>query len=206
MIRWALLSVLVASAGFAQEIGSEIPPTPPPAENPPSAAPAKSAQVSPPPAGAVASGGSAKAGSFGIRATFFGSPTSNLPTASVGVAFFISDLIKLTVDAGAAANFPSYPDRAVVGFSGAAGVDLMFRSPAASVRPFVTAQVGFGKLLSEKGDDFALVLNAGGGGEYFFSQSFSMNIRGLIAVPINLKSGSVGILFFTPGVGATVYF
>ena len=154
----------------------------------------------------AASSGSARAGSFGVRATFFGSPTSNLPTASVGVAFFLSDLIKLTVDAGAAATFPSYPDRAVVGFSAAAGVDLLFRSPAASVRPFVTAQVGFGKLISEKGDDFALVLNAGGGGEYFFSQSFSMNIRGLVAVPINLKSGSVGILFFTPGVGATVYF
>jgi hypothetical protein len=206
VIRWALLSVVVATAGFAQEIGSEIQPAPAPAETPPAAAASKSAPSSPPPAVAGAAPGSAGRGSLGIRATFFGSPTSNLPTASVGVAFFLSDLLKLTVDAGMAASFPSYPQNTTVGFSVAGGLDLMFRTPAASVRPFATAQVGFGKLLSDKGDDFALVLNVGGGGEYFFSQYFSMNIRGLIALPINLKSGTVGILFFTPGVGATVYF
>lgn len=206
MIRWALLSVWVATAVFAQEIGSEIQPTPA-AENPPTTtAPNKSAPASPAPAVAGASHGSAGRGSFGIRATFFGSPTSNLPTAAVGVAFFVSDLIKLTVDAGMAASFPQYPLNTTVGFTFAAGVDLMFRSPAASVRPFITAQVGFGKLLSDKGDDFALVANVGGGGEYFFSQFFSMNLRGVIALPINFKTGTVGILFFTPGVGATVYF
>ncbi len=33
-----------------------------------------------------------------------------------------------------------------------------------------------------------------------------MNIKGLIALPIGFKSETVGIFFFTPGVGATVYF
>ena len=114
--------------------------------------------------------------------------------------------MKITLDAGAAATFPQYPLNTSVGFSIAAGADLMFRTPAASARPFVTAQVGFGKLLTDKSDDFALVVNVGGGGEYFFSQFFSMNVRAVVAVPINFRSGTVGVLFFTPGVGATVYF
>lgn len=206
MIRRGLLSLFFATAVFAQEIGSEIKqePAQAPAESPPpSSTPVRPAA---PAAAAQVSSGSAGKGSFGIRATFFGSPTSNLPTAAVGVAFFVTDLLKITFDAGAAASFPQYPQNTSYGFSVAAGLDLMFRSTTASVRPFATAQVGFGKLLTDRNDDFALVLNVGGGGEYFFSQSFSMNIRGMLAVPINLRAGTVGILFFTPGIGATVYF
>ncbi|MBS1152046.1 MAG: hypothetical protein H6Q89_3744 [Myxococcaceae bacterium] len=207
MIRWALLSAWIATAALAQEIGSEIePPATAPAQTPPPAPATRSAPTPPPPSVAGGSGGSAGPGAFGLRAAFFGSPTSNLPTAAVGVAFFATELIKLTVDLGGAASFPAYPAFNAWGFSVAGGVELLFRTVTASVRPLVAAQVGFGKLLSDKGDDFALVLNVGGGGEYFFSQYFSMNIRALIGVPISLKSGAVGFLFFTPGVGATVYF
>lgn len=203
MIRWALVSAVIATSAFAQEIGSEIQPaeaTPAPVE----AAPA--AGVRPV---AVMPGStklSAGAGTLGIRATFFGSPSPNLPTAAVGIGFFVTDLLKLTLDAGAAATFPQYPQNTSVGFTVAAGADLMFRKTTDSVRPFVTAQVGFGKLLTDKNDDFALVVNAGGGGEYFFSQYFSVNVRALFALPVNFRSGTVGLLLFTPGVGATVYF
>ncbi len=205
MIRWALVSAVLATSAFAQEIGSEIQP----AETAPAPVEAAPARVVPtrPVAAALASTQlSAGAGTLGIRATFFGSPSPNLPTAAVGVGFFITDLLKLTLDAGAAASFPQYPQNTSVGFTIAAGADLMFRKTTDSVRPFVTAQVGFGKLLTDKNDDFALVVNAGGGGEYFFSQYFSMNVRALFALPINFRSGTIGLLLFTPGVGATVYF
>lgn len=203
MNRLALLLALVASTVSAQEIGSEIQPAPAEA----AANKATPPPLPPPAARAPVSAGSAGKGQLGIRATFFGSPTSNLPTAAIGVAFFVSDLLKLTLDAGFAASFPpaNTGARTTVGFAIAAGVDLLFRSTAASARPFVTAQLGFGKLNSAT-DDFSLVINVGGGGEYFFSQFFSMNIRGLISTPINFRTGALGFLLFTPGVGATVYF
>ncbi len=203
MIRWALVSAVIATSAFAQEIGSEIQPaeaTPAPVEAAPAAG-VRPVAVMPGPTKL-----SAGAGTLGIRATFFGSPSPNLPTAAVGIGFFVTDLLKLTLDAGAAATFPQYPQNTSVGFTVAAGADLMFRKTTDSVRPFVTAQVGFGKLLTDKNDDFALVVNAGGGGEYFFSQYFSVNVRALFALPVNFRSGTVGLLLFTPGVGATVYF
>lgn len=220
MTRVALLALLFAGSAWAQEIGSEIPaptpapdpyaappPTPPPASSTPPAS--KPAPAAAPAKGGTAAGGgsgSAASGALGMRATFFGSPTTNLPTAAVGVAFFVADLIKLTVDAGVAANIIAYPGNSTIGFSVAAGADVMLRTPAASVRPFLSLQVGFGKLVSEKGDDFSLVGNVGGGGEYFFSPQFSVNIRGLVSVPVNFKTGTVGVVLFTPGAGATVYF
>lgn len=211
MLRAALLSLVIAGSAWGQEIGSEIPPTAAPASDPyaapppPPAATAKPAAAAPVAAKAAPASGSAGAGSFGLRATFFGSPTTNLPTAAVGVALFVADMIKLTVDAGVAANIIPYPGNSTVGFAVAVGADVLFRTPAASARPFITAQVGFGKLVSDKGDDFSLVGSLGGGAEYFFSQQFSVNIRGLITLPVNFKSGTVGIVLFTPGVGATVY-
>lgn len=216
MIRPALLSLLIAGSAWAQEIGSEIPATPPPADpyaTPPPAAPTPAPAAKPGPAAAPAKAaasaggsGSAASGAFGMRATFFGSPTSNLPTAAVGVALLLTDMIKLTVDAGVAANIIPYPGNSTIGFTVAAGADILFRTPAASVRPFLSLQVGFGKLVSDRGDDFSLIGNVGGGAEYFFSPQFSVNIRGLVTLPVNFKTGAIGIVLFTPGVGATVYF
>lgn len=210
-----LVALLFAGVVSAQEIGNEIPAqpaNPPPNDpyaTPPPPPPSSTAKPAAAPAAAparAAESGSARAGSIGLRATFFGSPTSNLPTAAVGVALFLTDMLKLTVDAGVAANIIAYPGNSTIGFSVAAGVDVVLRTPLASVRPFLSAQVGFGKLVSDKGDDFSLIPNIGGGAEYYFSPSFAVNIRGLITVPVNFKSGTVGVVLFTPGVGATVYF
>ena len=119
--------------------------------------------------------------------------------------FFVADVIKQTLDVGMEVTFS---DRTPpFGFSVALGIEPTFRSPSASARPFIVAQVGFGKSVSTSDEDFVLVVNVGGGGEYFFSPFFSMNIRALITMPVAFKSpGTVALILFTPGVGATVYF
>jgi hypothetical protein len=202
-----LLALLVAGGVFAQEIGSEIPPPASPYDNPyapnPNGPKKDGAPPAPPISGVEGAQVSAGKGSFGLRASFFGAATA-LPAASFGLALFATDIVKLTFDAGMSVSFD--PRNVPFGFGLAFGIEPTFRSPSASARPFLVAQVGFGKTVSAAGDDFAMLVNVGGGGEYFFSPFFSMNIRALLGMPINFKTGSVGLVLFTPGVGATVYF
>lgn len=208
MNRIALLSLLVATAGFGQEIGKEIP-QPAPYDNPYGPNPANpnaGPNTAPPPPPTIqASAASAGQGSFGLTADFFGSVGSGvLPTGAFGFAVFATDHLKFTLDAGLAYTFlDSQPP---LGFVAALGIQPTFRSTAASARPFIIAQIGFGKTFSASSDDFALLLNVGGGGEYFFSPFFAMNIRALVSMPVNLKTSVLGLVLFSPGVGATVYF
>ena len=123
----------------------------------------------------------------------------------MGLAFYVSNLIRLTLDLGFAMAMPTGQE-ARVGFTAAFGVEPSFRTPKAALRPFVVVQVGFGKLLSNLGSDFALLATLGGGAEYFFSPNFSVNLRALLSMPFELTRSDLSFMLFTPGLGATVYF
>ena len=221
MNRRVLLSVLIATAGRAQEIGKEIPApaptgtTPAPYDNPygPAASGPPQGNPPPPPPAVTATAASTGSGSFGLRASF-SFPAVSSPTAQFGVAFFAGDHLKITLDAGLSVAFA---DNTPLAFRAALGVEPVFRSTAASARPFIIAQVGFGKSFPVRTctgafcrttDNFSMLANLGVGGEYFLSSGFSLNVHALVSLPIEFGDNNVslGLILFTPGVGATVYF
>ncbi len=170
--------------------------------------------------GMVVGHGSAGKGAFGMSASFGGSagypisvvgsaggvPTASGPVsvASFGVGFFVADMIRLTVDLGAGMAFANQTS---FGFTGAVGLDIVLKTPADPVRPFITVKVGFAKSVSTASDDFGLNPEVGFGGEYYLSPNFCLSVKALVAMPILLKGNStVMLVAFSPSVGATVYF
>ena len=204
MKRLLVLVAVCSSVAFAQEIGTEIAPAP----NQAGPAPVMpSAQVPLAEAGPLSAG----AGAFGIRGSFSGT-TFSIPTASaggggtsVGVAYFASNGFKLLFDLGfglaSLGNELTYALNALVGF------DLLFRSTADALRPFIHASAFFSlNGANQVVPGFGVQL--GGGAEYFFSKHFSMNGRLLLAVPMALANGvfAIAITTVSPAVGATWYF
>ena len=227
--------VVVAGSSFAQEIGTEITPTTPssgvqtqPQNNPPPPQDqqpksgyvykpkgAKDEPGTAPGSGAVAFTGtkvSASSGAFGIRAGFGASGSAALPASStgatvaapsVGIAYFASDAFKLLIDLGF--GMALIGSNALLALSASAGFDYLFRSPADALRPFFHFA---GSFFMAGSSNFAIGFGAqlGVGAEYFFSPSFSVNGRLLLAVPMSVNGQfALGIFTVAPGVGATFY-
>jgi hypothetical protein len=222
VIRWSLVALLIAAGSQAQEIGKEIPP---PAGNGsgqsydnPYGSPTQGNGAppgNPPPAPPAVSATNASAGSLtlGIRSSF-SFPSQSAPTADFGIVFFLGDHFRLTLDGGLSMDFN---DSSLIAFKAALGGELVLRSTQASARPFILAQVGVGKSYPIKtctgafcrtSDNFSVLASVGVGGEYFFTPGFSLNVHALVSLPVVFadSSTSLGLILFTPGVGATVYF
>lgn len=228
-----VVSVLVAGSALAQEIGTEITPTTPnsgvqqqPQNPPPSNTSNTNNNASNPPpsntgykprgqetsTGFVGTKVSAGGGDFGIRAGFGSSGSIAIPSGSgaavaaptVGIAYFASDNFKLLIDLGF--GMALVGSSALLALGANVGFDFMFRTPGEALRPFFH----FAGLFNMVGsNDFAISFGAqlGFGAEYFFSPSFSVNGRLMLAVPMSVANGFLlGIFTVTPGVGATFYF
>ncbi len=228
-----VVSFLVAGHAFAQEIGTEITPStpnsgvqqqqqqnPPPSNtnsNPPPANSGytykpKGSENSSSPAAKTFEGPkvSAASGDFGIRASF--GTGASLPTLSssssaavsapsVGIAYFAGDAFKLLIDLGVGVALNS---NASFSMSAGLGFDYLFRTPADAMRPFFHLSASF--LASGNFNNVGIAAALGFGAEYFFSPSFAVNARLLLAVPMNLtNSFLLGIFTLQPGVGATWY-
>lgn len=212
---FAALVVLTAAAALGQEIGTELPPgsaPPPPAptspttyDNPYAPPPAPTAPLEPPKEAVAKVAGPAK-GALGIRAAFgsAGLPVAGGGVPTLGLKYFATDKVGITFDLGLGMVFAS--GNIDFGFASGLGVDAHLGSAEKPLRPFVTGGVLFGKALSRLGDDFSLGMDVGGGAEYWFSDHFSVNGRLLLVAPIDLKKGSVQMVTFSPGAGATLYF
>lgn len=224
MRRLSGLVVLLSISAYAQEIGNEIPnqnngqksnagdysnpyskdgnavPPPPP---PPSAA------------GLAAAHGSAGRGSIGLSAYFSGSEAAPISTVSgtnvsspvslgtFSIAFFVADLIRLNVDLGFGMSFSG---NTPLGFQAGVGVDIVLRSPADSVRPFISVKASFARAISTS-DNYGLNPAVGFGAEYYLSPNFCFSVKALVSMPILLSGqGAVFLVAFSPSVGATVYF
>ena len=228
------LVMVVAGSAFAQEIGTEITPTtpssgvqqqpqnnspPPPQDQPKSGyvykpKGAKDESVgSPGAAGFSGTKVSGSSGDFGIRAGFGASGSAALPAGtsggatvaapSVGIAYFATDGFKLLVDLGF--GMALIGSSALFALSATAGFDYLFRTPAEALRPFFHFAGSFNMAGSS---NFAIGFGAqlGVGAEYFFSPSFSVNGRLLLAVPMSVNGQfALGIFTVAPGVGATFY-
>jgi hypothetical protein len=230
-----VLITLAAGGAFAQEIGTEITPvtpssnpqTPPPSETQEPQPEKKQGYTYQPQGGAKkaepgageASGwagpkASASSGDFGLRAGFGASAQLNVPatsaaassftTPTVGVAYFASDTFKLLFDLGfglgIAGSNPLLAIGAMVGF------DLMFRTPADSLRPFFHAAAMFTMGGSLNNPVLGTGAQAGFGAEFFFAPQFSVNGRLLLVVPVTLSPNFLfGLFTVSPGIGATWY-
>lgn len=208
MIR-ALFAVALLGAGAAaaQEIGSEIPVSPAPGQG--GQGPGAAFVPAPPPQL------SAKPFSLGIRASMVGSglitqpATGGAPGAVVptlGVKLLVANALAITVDAGLAFGIQAFGVSVNLGFTAAGGVDILFRTEKDALRPVISAMVQVSKGFSSFYGDWAIGASAGGGAEYFFDKHFSMMVRAMIGLMIDLNAASVVIATFTPGVVATVYF
>lgn len=158
---------------------------------------------------------SASSGDFGLRAGFGASGAIALPSGSasafassfaaptVGVSIMAADSFKLLVDLGfGMAISGSTP---IIALSATLGFDYLFRTPGDAMRPFFHLAGSFNMAGSS---NFVVGFGAqlGFGAEYFFSPSFSVNGRLLLAVPMAVPGDFVlGIFTVTPGVGATWY-
>lgn len=230
MKRVVLLVVaLVASFAFGQEIGTEITPVgptssanqpPPPPPNDPNTnttqQPAKKqARLGETPKfdGTKVS---ASSGDFGIRAGFGASGSTGIPMGTgaaatgvaapaVGISYFASDSFKLLFDLGFGMGIVGSGVFFALGAN--IGFDLLFRSPADALRPFFHFAANF-NLAGANAVAVGFGAQTGFGAEYFFSPSFSINGRLMLAVPMVIfGSGlALGIFTVTPGVGATWYF
>ncbi len=214
---------LFSFAGLAQEIGTEIQPgqvpattaQPPTTYDNPYAPPPAEKPLTPPPEPPKASASGPRKGAFGLRAGFGGGGLPVLSTGAgavasaptIGIRYLVQETLALDVDAGLGMGLVS--GNAYVGFGLGLGVNAYMGSPGRPVRPFVGGAIGMGKLISGRGDDFFLSVAAGGGGEYWFADHFSVYARGMVGLsPILFSNSSVPIVVatFTPGLGATVYF
>lgn len=220
-----VVGVLVCTQVLAQEIGTEIPadqqqpsqPTDydnpyasPPAQRAQPVAPAQQAETPAAAEGATVPG--PRKGAFGIRAGFGGAGVPGIvasggagaTTPTLGFKFMATDSVGLDFELGFALGIASTTQ---FGFGLGGGLDLYLGSSERSLRPFLTGGLSFGKQFSRLGDDFVLSLNGGGGAEYWFNDSFSLNGELLIGVPLNLKDlDTFVIATFQPGLGATFYF
>lgn len=209
MSRALLVAALLAgAAASAQEIGSEIPVTPPPGSGGQGGAPAGYVPGPPPVL-------SAKPFSLGIRANMTGSGIISQPSSSgspgalvptVGIRLLVANALAINVDAGLAIGILAFSGGLNVGVTVGGGVDIRFRTEKDALRPFIAIQAQFSKGFSSFYGDLALGASAGGGAEYFFDKQFSMSVRGMFGFMIDLNAASVVLATFTPGVLATVYF
>jgi len=223
MRRLSSLVVLLSISAYAQEIGNEIPNNSNAQKsnagdysNPYS----KDGTVPPPPpppsaAGLAAPHGSAGRGSIGLSAYFGGSEAAPITTVSgtnvsspislgtFSVAFFVADLIRLTVDLGFGMSFSG---NTPLGFQAGLGIDIVLKSPSDSVRPFITVKGSFARAIASN-DNYGLNPAVGFGAEYYLSPNFCFSIKALVSMPILLSGqGAVFLVAFSPSVGATVYF
>ena len=205
-MRAAWCVALLSGAAYAQELGKEIQPTPPPVDIP-AAAPAPGAAPAP------SAGGLVK-GAFGLTASFQGGTLAGVPaqgaagggSPTFGIKYFVTD--RLGIIASAGIELISVPNNTLIGFGGAAGVDFHFGAASSPLRPFLTGSVGVAKLVSTVTDDYGLTFAVGGGAEYWFSEHFSLNGRAVVALPFSFAGGNTVFALATlmPGVGANFYF
>lgn len=221
---FAAALVVASTAAFAQEIGKEIPaeqqqtntqsgntnydnpyatPPPPPPAQEKKETPVETAMVPGP--RKMAFGINAGFGGGGIPSVASsGAITGGPATPTIGLKLLATDSLGINFDLGLGMNFNS--GNAAFGFGLGLSIDAYLGRKDLPIRPFVTGGASFGKGISRLSDDFSLAFDVGAGGEYWFNDHFSLNGRALVGVPIDLKSGSVTISTFTPGVGATFYF
>ncbi len=224
----------VGLAASAQEIGTEINPvtptsgaqTPPPEPQPsgpePTPPPQKTgyqyrprgqqqAEQAPSWSGTKVS---ASSGDFGLRASFGASGATSIPTSStgasvaapsVGIAYFATDSFKLLADLGV--GFALTGSNPLLALGATVGFDYLFRTPGEALRPFFHFAGSFSLSGSLSNPLIGFGAQLGFGAEYFFSPSFSLNGRLLLAVPMAVPGGNfvLGIFTVTPGVGATWY-
>ena len=76
------------------------------------------------------------------------------------------------------------------------------------LRPFLISRRGrVWQRRVSRSDDFRINIAVGGGLEYWFNRSFSVNDRALLGVPLTCQSShETALSTFEPGVGATFYF
>jgi hypothetical protein len=219
-------AVLVFSfAAVAQEIGKELPPekakTPPPStaptsyDNPYAPPPTAPPEPEAPKAPERTVPGPHK-GAYGIRAGFggasFGLPVTggtgaaavSVISPTVGFKYFATDDAGILFDVGTALLLVQ--GNALFGFGFGFGVDYHLGSAAKPIRPFVTGGVSLSGAGASRGFGLALGFNVGGGGEYWFSDYFSVNARALLALPMSLEPFVLGVATVSPGLGATLYF
>lgn len=209
MNRALLVAFLLAgAAASAQEIGSEIPISPPPGSGGPGGAPAGYVPGPPPVL-------SAKPFSLGIRANMTGSGIISQPSSAgspgavvptVGIRLLVANAVAINVDAGLAIGILTGSGTVSFGATVGAGVDIRFRTEKDALRPFIAVEASFSKGFSGYYGDLAIGASVGGGAEYFFEKSFSMSARGMVGLMIAPVQANLVIATFTPGVLATVYF
>ncbi|MBL8911127.1 MAG: hypothetical protein JNM17_10580 [Archangium sp.] len=157
----------------------------------------------------------AQGGAFGIRAGFGASGSTSVPTTSatasalaaptVGIAFMATDSFKLLVDLGFGMGLVG--SNVVFALGTTVGFDFMFRTPGDALRPFFHGGANFNLVAASSNPAISFGAQLGFGAEYFFSPSFSINGRLMLAVPMALAGSNfiLGIFTVTPGVGATWY-
>lgn len=157
----------------------------------------------------------AQGGAFGIRAGFGASGSTSVPTTSatasalaaptVGIAFMATDSFKLLVDLGFGMGLVG--SNVVFALGTTVGFDFMFRTPGDALRPFFHGGANFNLVAASSNPAISFGVQLGFGAEYFFSPSFSINGRLMLAVPMALAGSNfiLGIFTVTPGVGATWY-
>jgi hypothetical protein len=200
-------AVLFGSVAAAQEIGSEIPVAQPGGQG----GQGGFVPAGPPPDKSM------KPFAFGLRASFSGSTSLSYPAGTgssgqvvptLGVRLLVANAVAINIDAGLALGIQPLSYNAIVGFTVGAGVDIRFREVKDALRPYIAIQATFAKGFSGYYGDLSLGAAAGGGAEYFFDPHFSMSVRGMIGIQVDLNpvAPTLVLATFTPGVLATVYF
>ncbi len=143
-------------------------------------------------------GDMAKQGQWGIQTSLgiASQPVTlagQLPVASVGAKFMVSENIAVRVELGFVSSSPSGGGGSTSGYNIGAGFEYHMESKGGNVSPYVGAQLGFAGMSVPGGGTTPTSFSVGGvfGGEYFFSSNFSWG-------------GELGIGFNSQGVsGAT---
>jgi hypothetical protein len=94
-----------------------------------------------------------------------------------------------------------------VALSAAMGLDYHFRNPGVALRPLFAAASSFNLLLAGGNAFVGVGVQLGGGAAYFFSPSFSVAGKLMLAVPMQFTPAfQVAFFTVTPGVVASWYF
>jgi hypothetical protein len=198
-------AVLFGSVAAAQEIGSEIPVAQPGGQG----GQGGFVPAGPPPDKSM------KPFAFGLRASFSGSTSLGYPAGTtssgqmvptLGMRLLVANAVALNIDFGLALGIQPLSYNVIAGFTVGAGVDIRFREVKDALRPFIAIQATFAKGFSSYYGDLSIGASAGGGAEYFFDPHFSMSVRGLLGIQVDLNAVTLVLATFTPGVLATVYF
>lgn len=205
MMRWALLCMsLVGVAAGAQEIGTEIAPTPPPSSG------AQTDGAAPHREAPAVLKASATKHDLGIRGGFGSTGSTSVTGTSVGAPFvggslMVTDNFKLLLDLGLGLGLGSSSVSWALGLN--AGFDLLFRSHTDALRPLLYGGVSFGLASTTRDPSVSLGVQLGAGAEYFFSPNFAVHGKIGLAVPMAVSAGSflVGLFTISPGLGATFY-